>query len=250
MSVREVSNPASALGEAIGKLLERMLIQGLQDTVSNRGCYIGPGKLENGSGTKYQIDGVVSDAEGNPVILVDPKYIRYKKHNRDKGSWLCVAHLNLRKHHPSIRKSIAILTGRWSRPSVAMIQSFGVQVFEVPFEKFVQQLSLYDIDFDWAEKDRAAAVEAWHKFCQLALEDHEAIGREIIADIIGPVKRAVADTLDTDISSMPRRINEVEIMLKTTSDEMYVSTYSQVNDAIQALLKLVADRPDVTDFLR
>jgi hypothetical protein len=120
-----VSNAASALGEAVGKLIEEAIVEGLREEVQRRNHTIRAAKLTNGSGNTYQIDAVVFDEEDNPVIIIDPKYIRYTKHNRDKGSWLCVAHYNLRKTYPTIRKSIAVLAGRWSAPSKSLIRSLA-----------------------------------------------------------------------------------------------------------------------------
>ena len=119
-----VARATSALGQEVGKLFESAVIESVRDEVESRDFSIRPARLRNGTGNTYQIDAIVFDADEQPVIIIDPKYIRYTKHNRDKGSWLCVAHYNLRKTHRSIRKSIAALAGRWSAPSKAMIQSF------------------------------------------------------------------------------------------------------------------------------
>lgn len=43
-------------------------------------------------GTPYNIDSVIANELMQPLILFECKYIRYKKHNRDKGSWLCTSH--------------------------------------------------------------------------------------------------------------------------------------------------------------
>jgi hypothetical protein len=144
----------------VGKLFEMAIIEGLREEVEARNHTIRPAKLTNGSGNSYQIDAVVFDDSGNPIIIIDPKYIRYTKHNRDKGSWLCVAHYNLRKTYPSIRKSIAVLGGRWSAPSKGLIRSFGVEILEVPFDKIAGVLAGRGIDFDWQESDRATARAA------------------------------------------------------------------------------------------
>ena len=155
------ANPGSALGEAAGKLFEVAIRDGLKGAVESRGYTIRPARLRNGTNNVYQIDAVVFDADENPVVIIDPKYLRYTKHNRDKGSWLCVAHYNLRKTFPTIRKSIAVLAGRWSTPSKALIGSFGVEIIEVSFDKFVDAFRSFNIDFDWEESDRAAARLAW-----------------------------------------------------------------------------------------
>ena len=163
-----VSNAASALGEAVGKLIETAIVEGLREEVESRNHTIRPARLTNGSGNTYQIDAVVFDAEENPIIIIDPKYIRYTKHNRDKGSWLCVAHYNLRKTYPTIRKSIAVLAGRWSAPSKSLIRSFGVEILEVPFQEIVEALVSYGIVFDWPEKDRVTPRQAWEAYDALA----------------------------------------------------------------------------------
>lgn len=147
-----VSNPAAALGEAVGKLVEKTITSAVAAVTAPMGYKAGPERLINGSKNVYQIDCVVSSSSGTTVVIVDPKYIRYKKHNRDKGSWLCVAHYNLRKSHPTIRKSIAILSGRWSAPSIQMIKSFGVEVHELPFEQMVRTLSSRGVDFEWERR--------------------------------------------------------------------------------------------------
>ena len=125
---RQVSNPSSALGEAVGKVFESAVIECLREEVEARGYAIRPARLTNGTGNTYQIDAVIFDHDENPVVIIEPKYIRYTKHNRDKGSWLCTAHYNLRKTFPTIRKSIAVLGGRWSNPSQRLMEKLRSSV--------------------------------------------------------------------------------------------------------------------------
>ena len=240
-----VTNAASALGQAVGKLFEQAIITGLKATAAAHNCTIEPARLENGTGNRYQIDGVIFDAAKNPLALIDPKYIRYTKHNRDKGSWLCVAHYNLRKTYPSLRKSIAILAGNWSDPSIALIRSFGVEVFLVPFMDMVEVLQAYDVEFDWAEQDRVTSRQSWERYQQLSPEECNAIGQEMTASVMPAVCNAVDTVLQLDIQSIPQRVTEVEVILKTNLNEMQVFSHPTVSEAIKALLDLVADRPDI-----
>src|SRR3990172_8702208 len=186
-----VSNPAAALGEAVGKLIENRITSVLASATVPKGYLAGPSRIVNGAGTVYQIDCIVSAPDGSPLIIIDPKYIRYTKHNRDKGSWLCVAHYNLRKTFPTIRKSIAILAGRWSKPSVALIKSFGVEVFEVPFPFFVTALRKRGVDFDWEENNRPAAAKAWESFSGLTNIQKLQIMDEITAELLPPLRKEV-----------------------------------------------------------
>ena len=105
MSAPEVANPGSALGEAIGAAMERSLKVRLLAVAEEHGChYITSGvrKTKSGKvakklimfdnfGTEYDLDGVIANKAMQPLILIESKYIRYKKHNRDKGSWVCTA---------------------------------------------------------------------------------------------------------------------------------------------------------------
>ena len=246
---KRVSNPSSALGEAVGKLFERGVIECLRTVVSERGHTINPSRLTNGTGNTYQIDAVVFDKHDRPIIIIEPKYIRYTKHNRDKGSWLCTAHYNLRKTYPTIRKSIAVLGGRWSAPSKALMGSFGVQLFEVPFEKIVEILYGYGVAFDWPEKGAGGwPREAWNDFARLSESDRTRISEELVSNIQDELIEAVAYVLDTDISTLPRRISSVEVLMKTEQDEIVLKTFGSVAAAIQDLTGYITDRTDIGDL--
>lgn len=248
-NIRRVANPASALGEAVGKLFESAVVEGLRQEVETRGYAIRPARLTNGTGNTYQIDAVVFDSDENPVIIIDPKYIRYTKHNRDKGSWLCTAHYNLRKTYPSIRKSIAVLAGRWSDPSKALIRSFGVEILEVPFDGMVSVLGEYGVNFAWAEKDRETPRAAWEHFAGLEDDTRVAIASDLTAGVIDRLRAAVTQVLDADITTLPTRISGVEVLLKTDRDEMVLLTFNSVASSLQAMARLVSDRPDISDLL-
>src|SRR5438874_7571969 len=144
---KQVSNPGSALGEAIGALIELALNRTLKPIAEANGrLYItaGPRNLKTGRDTKlllkdsngveYQIDAIITNNRIQPLVLIESKYIRYTKHNRDKGSWVCTAHSSLRKRFPSVRSSIAVLAGSWSTTSKAMLRSADINLFEIPFD--------------------------------------------------------------------------------------------------------------------
>ncbi|MGQ9626872.1 MAG: hypothetical protein ACUVV0_08215 [Anaerolineae bacterium] len=142
----DVANPGSALGEAIGALLEKEIHRILKPLAEENGCiYVtaGPvnpktGKvtkliLTDGDGNEYNIDSVIINNRFQPLVLVESKYIRYKKHNRDKASWVCTAHTKLRQRYSTVRKSIAVLMGSWSKPSKRLLRSFEVELFVMSF---------------------------------------------------------------------------------------------------------------------
>lgn len=244
-------NSASALGEAVGKLFEEAVRESLRSTVESRGFSIRPQKLRNGTGNDYQIDAVIFDNTDRPVIMIDPKYIRYTKHNRDKGSWLCVAHYNLRKSHPTIRKSIAVLAGRWSAPSRSLMESFGVELFHVPFDDIATILRVYGVEFDWPENQaEPTASVSLTTFETLRDADKQAIAEKMVSPIGEQLREEVAQVLDTDLDTIGSRVSEVEVLVKTNQGEMILNSYSQVTDAIAAMTRLVSDRANIRDSLQ
>ena len=113
-----VANPGSALGEAIGILIELAINKRLDPIAKQNNCiYITAGAknpktqldtkllLKDSNGIEYNVDAVIANTKLQPLILIESKYIRYKKHNRDKGSWVCTAHQSLRKRFSSVRSS-------------------------------------------------------------------------------------------------------------------------------------------------
>ena len=168
-----VANPGSTLGEAVGALVEREVNRLLRPMAEGHDCvYLSAGKpnprtgrvtkllLHDEAGNAYNIDAVIANQRLQPLVLIESKYIRYKKHNRDKGSWICTAHYSLRRTFPTVRKSIAVLAGSWSASSKAMMESFDVSLFEVGFSHVVQTLGEYGVDFGWEEKERDKALLA------------------------------------------------------------------------------------------
>lgn len=233
------------MGSCLRKQLENQYVKWLKHAIA----LCRSDRLADGTGNKYQIDAVVYDSNQNPIVIIDPKYIRYTKHNRDKVSWLCVAHYNLRKSFRTIRKSIAVLAGRWSDPSKALARSFGVETLEVPFDSMVQVLSRYGVEFDWPEKNRDIPREALEAFDNLDVDERQSIGKELVLDIEKEIETSVSKVLDADIDNLPARISGVEILLATDRDELVLRTFDSVVDSMRYVLGLLSDPDDVKDAL-
>lgn len=241
----EIQNPGSALGEAIGATMEQALNEFLTKLVKAQGCHYlskSPNMGKHGKaqkllmfdkfGTSYNLDAVVANHAMQPLILIESKYIRYKKHNRDKGSWICTAHPALRRRYSSIRSSIAVLAGNWSSSSVAMMKSFDINIFLVPFSRICKLLEEYGIKYDWDEKDRAAAQDAWTKYSILTPAQKSRIGAEMIRAIKPDLKKLALNILD---DSIPREVSRVTIELRSNLGEAKVYDFSGVADAVDFL---------------
>ncbi len=241
----DIQNPGSALGEAIGAEMEKALNKFLTNLVESHGHHFlskSPIKNKQGSqkkllmydkfGTAYNIDAVIANESMQPIILIEAKYIRYKKHNRDKGSWICTAHPAIRRRYQSIRSSIAILAGNWSSSSRAMIKSFDINILLIPFKSITELLNIYEIDFDWNEKDREAALAAWQKFSALSESQKAEIGESMIKGIIGDLEKRVLTILDDTVE---REIEGVRIELRSNLGEIKEYEFPSVEEAIEFL---------------
>ena len=240
-----IANPGSTLGEAVGALVEKEVNRLMRPIAEENGCvYVTAGRpdprtgrntkllLQDDSGTKFQIDSVIANPQMQPLVLIESKYIRYKKHNRDKGSWICTAHYGLRRAYPSVRQSIAVLAGSWSAPSKAMMRSFDATLFEVGFPRIVNTLADYGIAFDWGEKERDKAMEAWLRWQELRESDYDEMARKLLSEIEPELHETLRVTLDTKI---PREIREIEVTLETNLGETRRFVFATIAEAIDFL---------------
>ncbi len=241
----QVANPGSTLGEAVGALVESEVKRLLQPIAEDNGCvFVSAGrpkprsatptklKLKDTAGNEYQIDVVIANERMQPLVLIESKYIRYKKHNRDKGSWVCTAHYSLRRTFPSVRQSIAVLAGNWSKTSKAMMRSFDVNLFEVGFEHIVKILAEYGVDFAWGEKERAKAHTAWENWQKLTNVQYEEIAHKLLRDIEPTLRETLNLTLST---AVPREVHEVEVTIESNLGESRHYTFDSVAAAIEFL---------------
>lgn len=244
--VAHVKNHPSALGLAIGSSMENALEDFLNDVADRYGYhYLTSGVRKTKSGRKpkkllmsdnfgneYDIDGVLANASMQPLIIFESKYIRYTKHNKDKGSWLCNVHSAIRRRYHSIRSSIAILAGSWSESSRTMMRSNNINLFSIPFNYICDILNDFDIDFNWEENDSKKAAIAWKKFNSLNSHQKESIGIRMIDPIKNDLEILIDEILD---DSMEREINEVLVELITNLGEVKVYKFESINEALDFL---------------
>lgn len=251
-----MANYASQLGEAVGHAVETEIQRIVGEAVSPYGLFVDvggkrPGKrkgqkllMVNDTNTKYQIDLAIEDTNGNPFLLLESKYIRYKKHNRDKASWTCVAHYKLRTTYPTIRKSMAVLMGNWSGPSIKLMNSFGVETILIPFKHMVEVLAEYGIDFDWDEKDNRTPEKSWGKWSSLKKSEKTDIAKKIITSHASEIRRLVVEALESQDRPI-ENVEEVELLLKTSQEKYHLKKYKSVRDTLSFLLSLTTDVDNV-----
>jgi hypothetical protein len=254
-----MANPASALGEAIGKSIEKEVQEIIQETVQPYGLFVDVGGkrkgrrgkkllLVNETGNRYQIDTVVEDKDSKPLILVETKYLRYKKHNRDKASWTCVAHFKLRTTYPTVKRSIAIILGNWSKPSQELMKSFGIDLIVIPFKKMVRVLGKYEIEFDWPEKDSETPRSSWTAYKALTDVEKRQIAKKCLSHHRAEIESMIISGIKAD-PQKPKNIEKIEILIRTSHNEYYVKKFEQTTDTIKYLISLMEDIRDLRGIL-
>lgn len=243
--MNQIANPGSTIGEAIGALIEQEVNRIFDPIVRETDCvYITAGKpnpktgkatkllLKDRSGTEFNIDAVIANPRMQPLVLIESKYIRYKKHNRDKGSWICTAHYSLRHTFPTIRRSIAVLAGSWSQPSKKLMESFDISLYEVGFEHIRQVLASYQVDIAWGEKDRERVSQALRRWQTLSQEQYAEIAFQLLGGIEQPLRKSLLGTLAPDA---PREVSGVKVVIETNWGESNVYTFESLAEALNFL---------------
>jgi hypothetical protein len=196
------------IGDSLRKKVDELgyhLVSTNRNSITNQNIGI---KIKDSSEKVYNIDAVVANETMQPIILIEYKYIRHKKHNRDKGSWLCTAHNAVRRRYNSVRSSIAVLAGSWSKSSQLMMESHDINLFIIPFEKITTLLKKHDIKFDWGEKDRKIAVSSWNKYKKFTNKQKLRIAEEMIAEIKPAIEAAIEKTLDNSAKKRSRKSHD------------------------------------------
>ncbi|MGI9297509.1 MAG: hypothetical protein ACR2QC_06380 [Gammaproteobacteria bacterium] len=241
-----IANPGSAIGEAVGASMERALTQKLESVAGDYGCrYLTSGIASTKSGApskkllmydsrgnRYDIDGVFIDGGEHPLILVESKYIRYTKHNRDKGSWICTAHSAVRRRYHSIRASVVVLAGNWSHSSMAMMRSNDINLFVIPFSLISELLAAEGVNFNWEEKDKTRAAAAWRAYSALPESRKNTVGERMIASIGDNLASLIGDILD---NSRPRRVQKIVVEIVSNLGETKVFEFKSVEQAMEFL---------------
>ena len=249
---KTVANPGAAIGEQIGNRLETVINDYITDFREDYQCHFiretgyNPVTKKKSKklilydeyGTDYNIDGIITNESMQPLVLLESKYIRYKKHNRDKGSWICNTHSALRKRYKSIRASIAILAGSWSKRSLAMIESADVTVFLISFNIIVDILKKYGVEFDWDEKDQTTPVAAWYNYDKLTERQKMNIARRMADLIKDKLLDLLRDILD---DTKPRTIKRLSVEVLSSWGETSRESFDKKEDAIKYLESIDLD---------
>lgn len=238
---QKIAHYGSAIGEAIGAEMQDALNELISELADGQGYhFLSTSPVEgkkrllmfDNFGNDYNIDAVLVNQKTQPLILFEWKYIRYKKHNRDKASWVCSAHPAIQWRYASIRSSIAVLAGSWSSSSIAMMKSNHINIFLIPFERICEILDGYGVDFRWDEKDRQKSAKAWKTFYALSNSKKAQIGVEMVNTIKADLESLILSILD---DSTERQIESVTLEFRSNLGEVSEYKFNSIYEALDFL---------------
>ena len=96
-------------------------------------------KLSSIYGEEKQIDHVISDSSGNPIVIIEDKWLKDQRHLKDKGSWI-IALQSVQKNYDSIRGIIASLAGEWNETTIKALENVAY-VTHIPTDHVYDRLS-------------------------------------------------------------------------------------------------------------
>ncbi|RLF08834.1 MAG: hypothetical protein DRJ69_05790 [Thermoprotei archaeon] len=217
-----VKDPASALGEAVGKLVEEAVKKVVEELARKYKLTVhAKQKISDKAGIRFEVDLPIYK-EDKLIGIIDVKYLRYTKHARDKASWVVVAHRRLAASYPTIQRTAVVLHGHgWSKDAKKLIATSCIDVIELEPAKLDEILDDYGIKFVWHEKNAETPRESWKRFQELSNEEKKKIIEAIVEDVRERLEewfrtRLIGDTDDVKLS-LSFLCPEAKVMMSLTS---------------------------------
>lgn len=149
-----------------------------------------------------QIDHIISDKKGKPVVIVEDKWLKDQRHLKDKGSWIMVLKA-VREANPTLRGVIAILSGDWNETTINVLQKLAY-VFHIPLKTVYDNLKKVGIEVKIDKKRQA--FENPRELLNTILGVVESnlnqdkdilteVGKKITKKIAGPLEKKIKELL-------------------------------------------------------
>lgn len=254
---KAAESPASSLGQWIGGIVSSGVTQVLETILSTNNQYglmkPATGKkrttLPNARGQQKEIDDVVCNSQGQPIVLSESKWLKDARHLNDKGAWVALMS-EVKQANPTVKGIIAVLAGPWSAGGNVDALNKIVKVVPIGIAEVYTLLSTYGVAIEinttrniyLNPKDaldtllalvEEKASEGVHQIATMGLElvgPHQDEIRKAIDDII-----ALPDDLDmVDIVD----ITEVAVVYKTRDGVEFRELYGSTEEAAKRLRKL------------
>lgn len=256
---RTTEAPENAVGQWIASFFEagvsanlRSIIENLPDDRYN--MKLPKGKrtwhLVSKYGESKQIDYVISDKDGQPVIIIEDKWLKDQRHLKDKGSWI-LALRAVQDANPSVRGIIAVLAGEWNKATRDVLRQ-SVYVFHIPTETVYDNLKEIGIEVKInkereAFEDPAKLLNNILDVVESKLDEDidiiEEVGKKITEDIADALEKVIKKLLYPEKEEVAEKY---EFLIKTTWGRVKLVKGKCVKKDHEELIREVRERVEPT----
>ncbi|MGQ9457947.1 MAG: hypothetical protein ACUVXH_05520 [Anaerolineae bacterium] len=186
-----------AFGQRLGKLIEDEIHRIVHDCLYGTDFqFIPKGQLPDLHGKLCTHDGLVVDREGRPYAIIESKVIQKAKHATEKAAKVAREHPDLKRAHPTLRSSIAVLAGDFTPEPLRMVVASGAEVLFIPQEHLASACLEYGIEILWKDSQAAAyGTAALGRYNALTPEERKVLGQRILQPVATRLREAVTDAI-------------------------------------------------------
>lgn len=260
-----VASPAHKLGQMIGYFLERAYNPKLLEIADEMGFYLdkqGPrparhpfkkvtwvDKRGNSHDLDYVYEKNGSDNKlGKPYGFIELLWRRYTKHSKNKAGEIAAALLPLKATYDSCQFTGAIIAGEFTQGALDQLESEGINIFFVPFNKIADAFQTKDININYPEKmpssEKNPLLEtSIEKIENLSEEDENAIIQNL-EETTRDEFNEFADNLKRCLSSKIDRI----IVIPLFGRELHFNSSDEAITSIKDYEKILPDDAEFKEF--
>jgi hypothetical protein len=190
-----------AFGQRLGKLIEDEIHRVVQDCLYGSDFeFIPKGQLADLHGKLCTHDGLVVDREGHPYAVIESKVIQKAKHATEKAAKVAREHPDLKRAHPTLRSSIAVLAGDFTPEPLRMVEASGANLLFIPQDHLAAVCRDYGVEILWEDRETAIyAPAALERYSTLTQEERKALGQRILQ----PVAAQLREVVEAAIADVP-----------------------------------------------
>ena len=200
----EAFGAGRAFGQRLGKLLEDEIHRIVQECLYGTDFdFIPKGQLADLHGKLCTHDGLVVDREAQPFVVIESKVIQKAKHATEKAAKVVREHPDLKRAHPTLRSSIAVLAGAFTTAPLRMVEASGANVLFIPQDHLVLVCRDYGIEILWADREAIThSVLALHRYNTLSQEELRVLGERLLQPVAGQLRETIRAAI-ADVATNP-----------------------------------------------
>lgn len=223
-----------AFGQRLGKLIEDEIHRVVQDSLYGTEFeFIPKGQLTDLHGKLCTHDGLVVDREGHPYAVIESKVIQKAKHATEKAAKVAREHPDMKRAHPTLRSSIAVLAGDFTPEPLRMVEASGASLLFIPQDHLVSTCHDYGIRILWKDREAAkSAVAALKRYNKLTQKELKDLGQRILK----PVAAQLREVVETAVANVPQNpVVGVWVDIFFQRGEIGHHEFNTIEDALEYL---------------